>query len=131
MRLISAGLIYGAGAFGVGFLFGAIREFVLIPQFGERAGHLAEFPFVTGGVMALGVWIGLQLNPPRNLARLLLNGLLGVALLVLIESSFAIGILGVSWADYLSAYDITRGALFPVGLALMAVAPVLSRFIRR
>ena len=33
----------------------------------------------------------------------------------------------VSLADYLAGYDLTRGSLFPVGLALMALAPVIGR----
>jgi PhzF family phenazine biosynthesis protein len=40
------------------------------------------------------------------------------------------GILTVARAD--AGYDLTRGALFPVGLALMAFAPVIGReFSRR
>ena len=131
MRPVAAGLSYGLGAFGIGFLFGVLREFVLIPQLGERAGHLAEFPLVTACVVALGVWLGLRLAAPRSRMRLLATGLLGIVLLVLVESSFAIGVLGLRWADHLAAYDLTQGALFPLGLALMAVAPVLSRLIRR
>jgi hypothetical protein len=123
MNLIKAGLGYGAGAFGVGFVFGVLRELVLIPLLGDRIGHLTEFPFVTLGVMALGLWIGQRLEAPR-LGRLLGLGILGVGTLLIIESTFAVGILGQSWGEYLSAYDITRGALFPIGLALMALAPL-------
>ncbi|MEM8877966.1 MAG: hypothetical protein AAGD23_08835 [Pseudomonadota bacterium] len=130
MRSVAAGLTYGIGAFGIGFLFGALREFVLIPQLGQRTGHLAEFHLVIGGVVALGLWLGLRLAAPRSRMRLLATGLLGVALLVFVESSFAVGVLGLSWGDYLAAYDLTKGALFPIGLALMTIAPLLSRFIR-
>ena len=38
-----------------------------------------------------------------------------------------LAIMRVSLADYLAGYDLTRGALFPIGLALMAFAPVIGR----
>ena len=54
-------------------------------------------------------------------------GVLGVLVLIAFESTMALGIMRVSLADYLAGYDLTRGALFPVGLALMAFAPVIGR----
>lgn len=45
---------YGFIAFLIGFLFGATREMSLIPLFGETAGELIEFPFVTLSIVAVG-----------------------------------------------------------------------------
>ena len=121
-RLIGWGAAYGALGFAAGFAFGALRQLILIPAFGDRMGHLIEFPMVTFAACAIGVWIG-----SRTTAPALATGLLGVAVLIALESTMALGFMRVSLADYLAGYDLTRGALFPVGLALMAAAPLLGR----
>ena len=125
-RLIGWGAAYGALGFATGFAFGALRQLILIPAFGDRMGHLIEFPMVTLAACAIGVWIG-----SRTTAPALATGLLGVAVLIALESTMALGFMRVSLADYLAGYDLTRGALFPVGLALMAAAPLLGRRLKR
>lgn len=117
---------YGAGAFAIGFLLGMLRELVLIPAFGERAGHLIEFPLVTGLVAALGLWVGRRASPPG-----ILLGPGGVAVLVLLESTLALGVFGQTVPEYLAHYDLMQGALFPYGLAIMALAPILGKRSRR
>lgn len=126
LSLLRWSLAYGAGGFATGFVFGALRELVLIPQFGHGAGHLIEFPFVTLTIGALGIWIGRRSVPPA-----LLIGLAGVGVLILMESVLALAIFRQSLAEYLAGYDITAGALFPYGLAVMALAPLLGRRTRR
>ena len=83
---------------------------------------------VTGSGCAIGVWTG----GGRSKGPAFAIGVLGVLVLIAFESTMALGIMRVSLADYLAGYDLTRGALFPVGLALMAFAPVIGRkFSRR
>lgn len=114
---------YGGLGFAAGFVFGVLRQLVLIPAFGERAGHLIEFPMVTLTVFGLGAWIG-----ARSAAPALGIGLLGAAVLIAFESTMALGFAGLSLSDYLAGYDITRGALFPFGLAAMVLAPFAGRW---
>ncbi|MBK8196795.1 MAG: hypothetical protein IPK75_00395 [Acidobacteria bacterium] len=121
-KLIRWSLAYGGGAFVIGFLFGALRELVLIPAFGARWGHLAEFPLVAGSVALLGILIARRASPPP-----LAIGFGGALVLVLLESTLAVGLLGVPVADYLRQYDLTRGELFPLGLLVMVLAPLLGR----
>ena len=125
-NLLAWSALYGALSFAVGFAFGALRQLVLIPAFGDRMGHLAEFPMVTVAACAVGVWIG-----GKSTAPALALGVLGVAVLIAFESTMALGFMRLSLADYLAGYDLTRGALFPVGLALMAAAPLLGRRLKR
>ena len=125
-NLLAWSALYGALGFAVGFAFGVLRQFVLIPAFGERMGHLAEFPMVTLAACVLGIWIG-----GKSAAPALALGVLGVAVLIAFESAMALGFMRLSLAEYLAGYDLTRGALFPVGLALMALAPALGRRFRR
>lgn len=125
-NLLLWGAAYGALGFAAGFAFGALRQLVLIPALGDRMGHLAEFPMVTFAACAIGIWIG-----ARSTAPAFAIGLLGVAVLILFESTMALGLMRVSLADYLAGYDLTRGSLFPIGLALMAFAPLLGRQLKR
>lgn len=119
-------VIYGTVAFLIGFVFGALRQFVLIPAFGETAGHWIEFPFVTGCICLLGWWIARKWTAPA-----LLIGVLGTLILLAIEMVFAIGIMGMPVSAYFAQFDILAGALFPWGLFLMALAPLLSRMAAR
>jgi hypothetical protein len=126
-RTLLWALAFGTLGFAAGFAFGALRELVLIPAFGDRTGHLLEFPMVTGAACAIGIWIGRRSSGPAFVI-----GVLGVLVLIAFESTMALGFMRVSLADYLAGYDLTRGSLFPVGLALMAFAPVIGRkFSRR
>lgn len=125
-NLLGWSALYGALGFAVGFAFGVLRQLVLIPAFGDRMGHLAEFPMVTLAACVIGIWIG-----GKSAAPALALGVFGVAVLIVFESTMALGFMRLSLADYLAGYDLTRGALFPVGLLLMALAPALGRRFRR
>lgn len=46
-NLLAWSALCGALGFAAGFAFGVLRRPVLIPVFGDRMGHLAEFPMVT------------------------------------------------------------------------------------
>lgn len=124
--LFGWGAAYGALSFAAGFVFGALRELVLIPAMGERTGELVEFPMVTLAACAIGIWIS-----PKTGAPALGVGLIGVAVLIVLESTLALGFAGLSLAEYLTHYDVTRGSLFPIGLALMALAPLAGRWLKR
>ena len=116
---------YGSLAFGLGFLFGAVRETVLIPALGPRAGRLTEFAAVTGAVTLLGARLarGWPPDPGRRLAR----GAAGVAVLLALESTLALAVLRRPASDYLRSLDPRSGSIFPLGLAMMAAAPLLAR----
>ncbi|KCZ48664.1 MULTISPECIES: hypothetical protein [unclassified Hyphomonas] len=113
-------LVYGAAAFVFGFFFGALRELVFMPWLGDPAAHWLEFPLVTSAICFLGYRSGRGIGFRTDTWTV---GLGGVAVLLLIESGFALGLLRQPPDEYLASFDIRRGALFPIGLAAMALAP--------
>lgn len=124
VKALVLGDAFGMAAFAIGFLFGALRQTLLIPALGERGGHLAEFPLVTGFVCLLGYWLGRRFMPHRTGAALL--GLMGVMTLLVFDMILAFRFMGMSRAEFLSQFDLGRGALFPIGLVLMGASPVLG-----
>lgn len=122
--VLSGSAIYGLLAFVAGFAFGALRQLVLIPQFGERTGYWIEFPMVTGTVCTLGWWLGRK-HAGSTLGAIGI-GLGGTAGLLALESIFALGFSGMSPKAYLAQFDIMSGALFPFGLAMMILAPIIA-----
>ena len=113
-------LIYGTTGFAIGFVFGALRQLVLIPALGEAAGRWVEFPLVAGAVCFVGYRLGrgMGYRPDTWLV-----GAGGVAVLLGIEAVFALGLMRQPLDTFLAAFDVSRGALFPFGLAAMALAP--------
>lgn len=108
-----------------GFLLGAIRELILISAFGRSAGHLIEFPLMLIAVAVIAAALSRRRLTGAAASTKLAVGIIGVILLVAIESSFALGVLHRSPAEYLASYDVTAGALFPWGLLWIAVAPMV------
>ncbi|MBL8588849.1 MAG: hypothetical protein JNK46_10005 [Methylobacteriaceae bacterium] len=120
---VACAAVYGVATFAAGFACGALRELALIPAFGPRGGHLVEFPLMIAAVLLIAQ--RLVRGRHATSAQWLGVGLAGAALLVAIEAAFALFILKRPPEDYVAGFDVTRGALFPYGLAIMAIAPTL------
>lgn len=122
-------LAYGAFGFAIGFLFGALREFVLAPLVGSSLAGWIEFPLVTIAVALLGAWLGRR--SVLTLPALALAGIFGTILLILFESAFALGLLREPAETYLAGYNLLAGEPFPIGLLIMAAAPALGGISRQ
>ena len=57
--------------------------------------------------------------------------MIGVATLLVIEGIFALAILKQPLETYLQSFNLAAGSLFPIGLAIMALAPLFSRMMQR
>lgn len=121
---VTQAFFYGLVGFGTGFVFGAIRQLLLAPNLGDEASRWMEFPFVTLAIAWLGWWLGARKAGSAGTA--LLIGIGGLTCLLVIENVFALQMLSMTLDDYLATFDIFRGALFPYGLAAMAIAPWLG-----
>lgn len=129
--LLRLGLFYGVAGFVAGFFFGALRELALVPALGETLARRIEFPMVTAAVAIIGCWLTRTRASTRDSGWLLGLGACGVATLVVIESVFALVVLGVPLEAYLRGFNPAAGNLFTLGLAVMALAPVFSRAMQR
>lgn len=104
---LKAAALYVALAWSAGFVFGVVRELALKPLIGPVWAQLAEAP-----VMATVTWLAagyvLRKLSPAPLA----TGLLAAAVLIVIETVFALGIRGQSVSDYLAAFDMAAAPFF-------------------
>ncbi len=120
--MASLGAVYGVLAFVAGFVFGALREMLLIPLLGETAGRWAEFVPLVVVIIFLGWQVAKRSGISRPLQALAL-GATGVVVLLVLESGFALIVLGMPLKDYLAGFDVTSGELFPFGLLIMLLTP--------
>ncbi len=122
--LLRALFAYGIGAFAIGFVLGVLRELVFVPLLGQRPAHWAEFPILIALILLLARRV-LRGKAEWTAWRLLAIGAGGVAILLALESTFALYVVNVPLEKYLASFDIREGALFPLGLAIMLVGPLL------
>lgn len=115
-------LLYGLSGFAAGFVMGTLRELILIPAFGEDTGRWVEFIPLLVIIIAIG-WKLTRKYPPATILQAFALGIGGTSVLLLLESAFALLVLGMPLTSYLSGFDITAGALFPFGLLVMLCVP--------
>ncbi|MEZ5774228.1 MAG: hypothetical protein R3D33_05860 [Hyphomicrobiaceae bacterium] len=123
--MIGRGIAYGLTMFGLGALCGTARELALAPLLGRGPATWLEFVIM----LALTIVVGQRFSrraSARWLARLGM-GLSGVLVLVALESSLALLVLETPLHAYLATYDLAAGALFPWGLLVMLLTPVILR----
>jgi hypothetical protein len=129
-------MLLAGRAFGVWLLLitaevahGIVRTLVLTPVVGDfRARQLGVF---TGSLLILLVsaltirWIGA--SRPRTL---LMIGSAWVVMTVAFEIAFG-RMMGYSWERLGSDYDMLEGGLLPIGLVVMALAPIIAARLAR
>jgi hypothetical protein len=129
-------MLLAGRAFGVWLLLitaevahGIVRTLVLTPVVGDfRSRQLGVF---TGSLLILLVsaltirWIGA--SRPRTL---LMIGSAWVVMTVAFEIAFG-RMMGYSWERLGSDYDMLEGGLLPIGLVVMALAPIIAARLAR
>ena len=123
-RVVRAGVLYFAIAFGAGMVLGPLRILFLVPRLGERAAELLELP-----VMVFVCWLGARwvtrrlAVPPATGARLGMGGLAG-ALLLAAEFALVLPLRGLTLAEYLATRDPLAGAAYYLAVLLMVLMPL-------
>lgn len=107
---------------------GALREYILIPKLGTTAGNVISGVFLSALILFVG-YISLPWIGARRPAELLGIGLGWVALTLVFEFSFGLW-RGKPWRSMLEAYLFREGNIWPVVLAVTALAPYLAARLR-
>ena len=92
-----------------GFIFGVLRGLLLIPAFGKASRHLIEFPLMFIAVAVIARPLMRRSFTRSSISHSLAVGMIGVIVLVVIESTFAMIVMGLPLATYLAGYDMTEG----------------------
>jgi len=114
-------------------IHGTLRTLFLAPYVGDfRARQIAVF---IGSLLILFVawlcvrWlVGPQLSStrPASTRRLLLAGVLWLALTLAFEFGAGHYAFGRSWRDLASDYDLAHGGLLPFGMVVLVLAPLIA-----
>lgn len=82
-----AGAVYAGVMFGLGFLLGPVREWLLVPRFGATVAAAIEAVPLLAGMAVLAPWAAGLLQVPPSLAARARMGAAGLVLLVLAETA--------------------------------------------
>ena len=115
---------------GAESVHGTLRALFLAPLTGDFvARQVAVF---TGSVIIVVIAYGFRRwTSARTLGQQLFVGSVWVVLTFVFEVGLGFLVMGLSWEQILSDYDLPRGGLMPLGLIVMLIAPVISAHLRR
>lgn len=120
---IKAGLAYFALVFGAGFVLGALRVTLLVPQLGERVAELAEMPVMFVVILFSARFVVRRFSVPPAMPARLGFGLLALVLLLTAELVLAVILQERSLADYATSRDPVSGSVYLAMLVLFALTP--------
>jgi hypothetical protein len=136
-QLVKAGAIYFAIVFGAGFMLGTIRVLWLVPAVGTRTAELLEMPIMLTVIVLSARWVVRKgsgtICAQRPLGRSdkwfltpwLGIGVIALGLILLLDFMVVLWIRGLSFSQYLEAFDPVAGTAHFVMLGLFAVMPLL------
>jgi len=130
MRIIAVGMLYFLIVFGVGFLLGPMRVYLLEPRLGETMATLCEAPFLLIVIVLAARWLPKRFNMRMSAASLAAVGLGGLFLQQLADVVVGTLLRGITLAQQLSHLATPAGLIY-MGLLLAYVAmPVLVNWPR-
>lgn len=103
---------------------GALREGILVPVLGARAGLVLSGILLSLTIIGVA-WLALPWLGTRRRPQLLGVGIGWLLLTLAFEFSFGLW-QGKSWSTLLGAYTFEGGNLWPIVLLVTAVAPMLA-----
>ena len=125
MKILGAAILYFVIVFGVGFMLGPIRVFLLEPRIGNLAAVLCEAPF-----LLVAILVGSRVAPQVARLEPRKSALLAVGLIALVMQQFAdvtvgLALRGISLAEVVARFATAEGAVYAVLLALFAGMPAV------
>lgn len=110
-------------------LNGTVRNLLLVPSLGDFWAH--QISFFTGSILVFAIAIAfVRWLHASRVSQLLGVGLLWLLLTVAFDSALGRFILGYSWERIAADYNLLKGGLMPIGLVLLALAPLIAAKIR-
>jgi hypothetical protein len=125
-QVMKAAGLYFVLVFGSGFVLGTIRVLWLVPAVGTRTAELLEMPIMLAVVIFAARWVVRHFREGMgSLTRWLGVGGMALVLAVLFDFTVVLWIRGLSFAQYVEAFDPVAGTAYFVMLGLFAVMPLL------
>lgn len=122
--IYKAALASAAAVFVVGFVFGVVRNFVLIPGVGALAAVLIELPFMLAASALIWRWSLSRYRVPQDTAKRLLTGLGSFAVLMVLEFALNWVITQAGPMQYIKAVANPAGLLGLMGQIAFAAMPL-------
>lgn len=119
---LKGAILYVLAAFGMGFLLGPLREFVLVPRLGRGPALLLELPLMLGFCAWIAPRILRRCMIPPGLARLRL-GFAALALLLALEFLTGVALRGWDLREWLADFATPPGLLTLLAYLVFALIP--------
>jgi len=130
MTTVWKGLVVWVCIIFVEVLHGIARTLILAPVIGDfRARQVAVFTGSFLVVLVATLFIGWL--RPANIREAAWVGFVWLVLTLTLEIAFGRFVVHASWARIASDYDLPRGGLLPIGLFVLAGAPLIAAKLRR
>lgn len=110
-------------------LNGTVRNLLLVPSLGDFWAH--QISFFTGTILVLTISIFfVQWLHASRVSQLLAVGVLWLLLTITFEIGLGRLVLGYSWERIAADYNLRQGGLMPIGLIVLALAPLITAKLR-
>lgn len=119
MRQVRAGATYFALVFAAGFMFGVVRQFVLVPRLGATSALAVEAPLMLA-ISSLAARRIVRLHAPRVRDAIFI-GAIALMLLLVTEAVLAGPLRGWTFDQWIGHFSTLDGAI-SVGLYLVFAA---------
>ena len=124
-QLVKAALVYFVFVFGAGFVLGTIRVLWLVPAVGTRAAELLEMPVMLAVIILSARWVTRHFGLPYTMSSRLSMGGIALAPVLLLDFTVILWIRGLSFSQYVEAFDPVAGTAYFVMLGVFAIMPLL------
>lgn len=121
--LLASAASYAGPVYGLGFLFGAIRELLVVPRIGRTRAVAAEAPLMAIASYCNAHRVVAESAAPRSAEQRLAIGATALGMLLMLEL-LAVAARRRSLSSYLRSQRSPEGALFASLLCWFAVAPL-------
>jgi hypothetical protein len=124
-EILKAAGLYFVLVFGSGFVLGTIRVLLLVPAVGTRTAELLEMPVMFGVIVLAARWVTRRIEVPPIASRRLVMGGMALAMVLALDFTVILWIRGLSFEQYVEAFDPVAGTAYFVMLGVFAVMPLL------